>query len=208
VGARSDCGRDRDDHVIGHTLGRQRPRLRSDNGPSHIAGELAQWLTENVMGHVRGAPCHPQTQGKIERQHQTLKNRILLENYYLLGDLETKTRQRWVRPRGEARGALQAASALDQQQRAAVQGGLGHVDLCRPEGVQPEQLQGRSEMSGLARQPALPVQPLGQAHGRLLKEPPNQTDTEVRVRGRVAHGAAAGQVGGLVRAPEARGRTW
>ena len=30
------------------------------------------------------------TQGKIERWHQTLKNRILLENYYLPGDLETK----------------------------------------------------------------------------------------------------------------------
>ena len=29
-----------------------------------------------------------QTQGKIERWHQTLKNRILLENYYLPGDLE------------------------------------------------------------------------------------------------------------------------
>ena len=34
--------------------------------------------------------CHPQTQGKIERWHQTLKNRILLENYYLPGDLEAK----------------------------------------------------------------------------------------------------------------------
>ena len=40
------------------------------------------------MDHVRGAPHHPQTQGKIERWHQTLKNRILLENYYLPGDLE------------------------------------------------------------------------------------------------------------------------
>lgn len=37
---------------------------------------------------VRGAPFHPQTQGKIERWHQTMKNRVLLENYYLLGDLE------------------------------------------------------------------------------------------------------------------------
>ncbi len=36
------------------------------------------------MQHTRGAP----TQGKIERWHQTLKNRILLENYYLPGDLE------------------------------------------------------------------------------------------------------------------------
>ena len=33
-------------------------------------------------------PYHPQTQGKIERWHQTLKNRILLEHYYLPGDLE------------------------------------------------------------------------------------------------------------------------
>ena len=40
------------------------------------------------MDHVRGAPYHPQTQGKIERWHQTLKNRILLENYYLSGALE------------------------------------------------------------------------------------------------------------------------
>ncbi|MCK5885449.1 MAG: integrase core domain-containing protein, partial [Alcanivorax sp.] len=31
---------------------------------------------------------HPQTQGKIERWHQTLKNRVLLENYFLPGDLE------------------------------------------------------------------------------------------------------------------------
>jgi transposase InsO family protein len=30
------------------------------------------------------------TQGKIERWHQTLKNRILLENYYLPGELETQ----------------------------------------------------------------------------------------------------------------------
>ena len=40
------------------------------------------------MEHVRGAPLHPQTQGKIERWNQTLKNHILLENYYLPGDLE------------------------------------------------------------------------------------------------------------------------
>src|SRR3954447_21951575 len=44
-----------------------RPRLLSDNGPSYISAELAEWLDERNMGHVRGAPCHPQTQGKIER---------------------------------------------------------------------------------------------------------------------------------------------
>jgi putative transposase len=67
-----------------------RPRLLSDNGPSYISADLAEWLDKRNMGHVRGAPCHPQTQGKIERWHQTLKNRILLENYYLPGDLEAK----------------------------------------------------------------------------------------------------------------------
>ena len=67
-----------------------KPRLLSDNGPSYIAGELAEYLADKNMSHVRGAPMHPQTQGKIERWHQTLKNRILLENYYLPGDLEAK----------------------------------------------------------------------------------------------------------------------
>ena len=67
-----------------------RPRLLSDNGSSYIAGDLADWLEDQGMEHVRGAPLHPQTQGKIERWHQTLKNRILLENYYLPGDLEQK----------------------------------------------------------------------------------------------------------------------
>jgi transposase InsO family protein len=65
-----------------------RPRLLSDNGASYISGDLANWLNDNGMDHVRGAPYHPQTQGKIERWHQTLKNRILLENYFLPGDLE------------------------------------------------------------------------------------------------------------------------
>jgi putative transposase len=43
------------------------------------------------MDHVRGAPDHPQTQGKIERWHQALKNRILLENNFLTGDLKAST---------------------------------------------------------------------------------------------------------------------
>jgi len=67
-----------------------KPRLLSDNGPSYIAGELAEYIEANQMSHVRGAPMHPQTQGKIERWHQTLKNRILLENYFLPGDLEAQ----------------------------------------------------------------------------------------------------------------------
>ena len=42
------------------------------------------------MTHTRGAPRHPQAQGKIERWHRTLQNRILLEHAYLPGDLEAR----------------------------------------------------------------------------------------------------------------------
>ena len=68
----------------------QRPRLLSDNGSSYISDDLAKWLERHDMAHVRGAPYRPMTQGKIEHWHQTLKNRILLENYYLPGDLEAQ----------------------------------------------------------------------------------------------------------------------
>jgi transposase InsO family protein len=68
----------------------QWPRLLSDNGPCDVAGELATWLNGQGMEHTRGSPCHPPTQGKIERWHQTLKNRILLENHFLPGALEAQ----------------------------------------------------------------------------------------------------------------------
>ena len=60
--------------------GRPPHQVHSDNGASYVSGELADWFNAESMDHVRGAPYHPQTQGKIERWHQTLKNRILLEN--------------------------------------------------------------------------------------------------------------------------------
>ena len=63
-------------------------RLLSDNGSSYVSGDIAEWPDDNGMSHVRGGANHPHTQGKIERWHQILKNRILLENYYLPGNLE------------------------------------------------------------------------------------------------------------------------
>tara|TARA_R110002124_G_scaffold2784_1_gene18146 strand:- start:17 stop:253 length:237 start_codon:yes stop_codon:yes gene_type:complete len=45
-----------------------KPRLLSDNGSSYVSGELAEWLQDKGMKHSRGAPYHPQTQGKIERR--------------------------------------------------------------------------------------------------------------------------------------------
>jgi putative transposase len=67
---------------------RQRPKLLTDNGPCYASSELRAWLEDSKVLHTRGKPYHPQTQGKIERWHRTLKDRILLEHYYLPGELE------------------------------------------------------------------------------------------------------------------------
>ena len=67
---------------------RYKPGLLSDNGPCYISGELSGYLQENGMTHTRGRPYHPQTQGKIERWHRSMKNQILLNNYYLPGELQ------------------------------------------------------------------------------------------------------------------------
>ena len=74
---------------------KHKPRLLSDNGPCYISGELKEYLTGRKMDHSRGAPYHPQTQGKIERYHRSMKNVIKLDNYYLPGDLK-KEIAKWV----------------------------------------------------------------------------------------------------------------
>ena len=48
----------------------------------------ARYLEENGMSHTRGRPYHPQTQGKIERWHRSIKNQILLNHFYLPSELE------------------------------------------------------------------------------------------------------------------------
>jgi len=57
---------------------RHRPRLLSDK----------EYLRDREMEHTRGAWYHPQTQGKIERYHRSIKNVINLQHYYLPGELE------------------------------------------------------------------------------------------------------------------------
>ncbi len=44
---------------LDHVQVAHRPRLLSDNGPSYVAGDLADWLGSRGMTHIRGAPRHP-----------------------------------------------------------------------------------------------------------------------------------------------------
>jgi len=71
---------------------KHRPRLLSDNGSAYVSGELRDYLGKRRMDHTRGRPYHPQTQGKIERYHRTMKNVVKLENYYFPWELEAALR--------------------------------------------------------------------------------------------------------------------
>lgn len=60
-----------------------KPKLLSDNGACYISVELGDYLKNTVkMQQVHGRPAHPQTQGKIERYHRTMKNVVKLNNFY------------------------------------------------------------------------------------------------------------------------------
>ncbi len=59
-----------------------KPRLLSDSGSCYIAKDLAAYLQAHGLGHFRGLPYDPITQGKIERYHRSMKNLARLENHY------------------------------------------------------------------------------------------------------------------------------
>ncbi len=66
----------------------KRPKLLSDNGSSYIAHEFKAFLKDEKIKPVHGRAMHPQTQGKIERYHRTMKNVVKLHHYYSPEELE------------------------------------------------------------------------------------------------------------------------
>jgi transposase InsO family protein len=59
----------------------QKTKLLSDNGSGYISKPFEAYLRQVKIGHIRSAPRHPQTCGKIERLNRTLKDRINLVVY-------------------------------------------------------------------------------------------------------------------------------
>ena len=49
------------------------PRVISDNGPQFIARDFHQFIRISGMTHVRTSPYYPQSNGKLERYHKTIK---------------------------------------------------------------------------------------------------------------------------------------
>jgi transposase InsO family protein len=54
-----------------------RPRIISDNGPQFIAREFKQFIQTCGMTHVRTSPGYPQSNGKLERWHRTVKGEAI-----------------------------------------------------------------------------------------------------------------------------------
>ena len=58
-----------------------RSRLVTDNGPGFLAQAFEDYLRMLALRHIRCSPHHPQTNGKLERFHETLKARVNLLVY-------------------------------------------------------------------------------------------------------------------------------
>jgi putative transposase len=54
-----------------------RPRIISDNGPQFIARDFKEFIRISGMTHVRTSPFYPQSNGKIERWHKSLKRECI-----------------------------------------------------------------------------------------------------------------------------------
>ena len=70
---------------------------------TYIASSLKEYLGKvyNIK-HIHGKPLHPQTQGKIERYHRSMKNVIKLNHYFCPSELE-KAIDEWVKYYNERR---------------------------------------------------------------------------------------------------------
>jgi putative transposase len=67
---------------------KHRPRLLSDNGPAFIADALNEFLRPYDIQQVHGRAHHPQTQGKIERYHRSMKSIVKLNTFFFPWELE------------------------------------------------------------------------------------------------------------------------
>jgi putative transposase len=65
-----------------------RTALLSDNGAGYLSRQFGEYLRLVGVRHIIASPYHPQTNGKIERYHRSIKGELSLLPYEMPGDLE------------------------------------------------------------------------------------------------------------------------
>src|SRR3977135_1288086 len=120
-------------------LQQARRSVLADHALSVARPRSSASLAHGCLGYgIRGTPYHPMTQGKIERWHLTLKNRILLENYYLPGQLEARI-EAFVAPYNH----LRYHESIDNLTPADVYFGRGQTILLERERIKRKTIQHR-----------------------------------------------------------------
>jgi putative transposase len=112
-----------------------RPRIISDNGPQFIAKDFKEFVRLSGMTHVRTSPYYPQSNGKLERWHQSLKReairprtplnlddarRVVAEFVAYYNDQRLHSALGYIAPKDQLEGCAEAIHAGRERKLAAV----------------------------------------------------------------------------------------
>lgn len=98
---------------LGHLEDGLMPKFLSDNGPGFTSKVLAEYLYAHGIKHIFGKPYHPQTQGKIERFHRSIKEKVCLLVYCSPEELKQGIDEAIMRYARTPHTALKNVSPLD-----------------------------------------------------------------------------------------------